>query len=96
MKRTKIYDYKGLKICRICGMSFRSLQIHLGRLHKIDIYEYCKMFNIEHQTNNLKNKLHETETHKKKRVAKLRVADRQSRACKILKRLKPKIRGGDK
>lgn len=96
-KRNTIYDHKGLKVCRICGLSFESLHMHLERTHKMKLKDYVKKFKIERQYNALKHKEpKETEQHKQERIEKSIIRAEQVRACSILKRWNAKIRGGDR
>lgn len=93
-------DYRGMYICKICGMSFKSLNIHLKKSHKMSLREYTIKFGIQEQFNVLNKGTRDapkvSSIKRKKWLDKAYENERAFYACNILKRHNPKIKEGKK
>lgn len=91
-------DYRGNFICKFCGLSFKSLNIHLKKAHNISMKEYVIKFDIQEQY----KKLNRGTGKKLKLEQRRRWAERSREkekpfyAMRVLKRHKNKIKGSDK
>ena len=93
-------DYRGDYICKFCGISYKSLNIHLKKKHNISMREYVIKFGIQEQFRLLNRGTGEKlslETRRKNAKKKIKYENEKAfYAMRVLRKHKDKIKGSDK